>query len=87
MSNCVVGSVGLRLPCSIIAEQQLLTSMRGIGRVLAFTLQWPEFDPTRPLHCATRTFTLEFVTREAVGHAQSENDCNPPGGGNQHCRP
>ena len=49
MSNCVVGSGGLGLPCSINAEQQLLTSMRGVGPVLAFTLQWPEFDPTRPL--------------------------------------
>jgi hypothetical protein len=44
MSNSVVGSGGLGLPCSINAEQQLLTSMRGVGPVLAFTLQWPEFD-------------------------------------------
>ena len=49
MSNCVVGSGGLGLPCSINAEQQLLTSMRGVGPVLAFTLQWPEFDPATSL--------------------------------------
>ena len=47
MSNSVVGSGGLGLPCSINAEQQLLTSMRGVGPVLAFTLQWPDATSLR----------------------------------------
>jgi len=87
MSNCVVGSGGLGLPCSINAEQQLLTSMRGVGPVLAFS-RYNGPSLTRLGHfIAPPEPSALSSSREAVGHAQSENDCNPPGGGNKHCRP